>query len=45
MTSFLDPYLKGDYTFIRGEPRGLLLNVKQTVFWQQSEHYAANYGC
>ena len=35
----LDPYLKGDYTFSYGSPRAMLLTFRQTLFWQQSEHF------
>jgi hypothetical protein len=34
----LDPYVKGDYSFVKGDPRALLLTIKQTLFWQVSEH-------
>lgn len=36
--SSLDPYLKGDYTYVHGSPRALLVTARQTLFWQQSEN-------
>ena len=34
----LDPYLKGDYTYVYGSPRALLFTYRQTLFWQNSEN-------
>lgn len=34
----LDPYVKGDYTFVYGMPTALLFTFRQTLFWQQSEN-------
>jgi hypothetical protein len=34
----LDPYVKGDYTYVYGMPTALLFTFKQTLFWQQSEN-------
>lgn len=32
-----DPYLKGSFIYETGNPRRLLLNLRETVFWQNSE--------
>jgi hypothetical protein len=34
----LDPYVKGSYVFERGDSMSGLLSLRQTVFWQNSEH-------
>jgi hypothetical protein len=34
----LDPYLKGSYVYERGESLTGLFSLRQTVFWQNSEH-------
>lgn len=34
----LDPYVKGDYTYVRGVPTAVLYTFRQSLFWQQSEH-------
>lgn len=34
----LDPYLKGSYVYERGNTSAGLLSLRQTVFWQNSEH-------
>ena len=34
----LDPYIKGDYSFVRGTPTAVLMTLKETLFWEQSEH-------
>lgn len=34
----LDPYLKGSYVYERGDSMSGLLSLRETVFWQNSEH-------
>jgi hypothetical protein len=34
----LDPYVKGSYLFERGKSETGLLSLRETVFWQNSEH-------
>jgi hypothetical protein len=34
----LDPFVKGSYVYERGESLTGLLSLRQTVFWQNSEH-------
>jgi hypothetical protein len=34
----LDPYVKGSYVYERGKTESGLLSLRQTVFWQNSEH-------
>ena len=34
----LDPYVKGSYVYERGDSMSGLLSLRETVFWQNSEH-------
>src|SRR5262249_5695850 len=34
----LDPYLKGSYVYERGKSETGMLSLRETVFWQNSEH-------
>jgi hypothetical protein len=34
----LDPYMKTDYTYYHGSAQDLLTTLRETVFWQESEH-------
>jgi hypothetical protein len=34
----LDPYLKGSYVYERGNSMSGLISLRETVFWQNSEH-------
>jgi hypothetical protein len=37
----LDPYVKGSYVFERGNSEQGLFSLRQTLFWQNSEHLGA----
>ena len=35
----MDPYVKGSYQFERGSPERVLLGLRETLFWQNSEGF------
>jgi hypothetical protein len=39
LASPLDPFVKGSYRYLRGESESVLLSLRETIFWQNSEKF------